>query len=126
MGSQGWFGVESSELPSSLLLGPPLLLVPSLSVAFVLPPGADRPRIVDLGDATAIDESIRAFRTEMLGREGAARGWDPGSAEVPRAHAGEEVRRLLVDPLDLQTHDARRLVIVPDGTLHLVSFAALP
>jgi CHAT domain-containing protein len=40
--------------------------------------------------------------------------------------AGRELRRLLLGPLDADLRDAHRLVIVPDGPLHLLAFATLP
>lgn len=40
--------------------------------------------------------------------------------------SGRELRRLLLDPLDAELRETHRLVIVPDGPLHLLPFAALP
>jgi CHAT domain-containing protein/tetratricopeptide (TPR) repeat protein len=96
--------------------------------AYVLRVGGSPPRVgiewVDLGDGGPIDD--RALRWAR--RNGArARGLGPEAAEAP---PDEEVARELVRSvwgrLDPLVRDARTVFLVPDGTLHLVPWAALP
>ncbi|MCA9751216.1 MAG: tetratricopeptide repeat protein [Gemmatimonadetes bacterium] len=96
---------------------------PARLLAFVARTGAD-PELRDLGDAVAIENAVRAWRTEAA--VGSLRS-DRSAAESDAAYrlAGDELRRLVWDPVaDLLTGD--RVFVVPDGFLHLVAFAALP
>ncbi len=72
------------------------------------------PRGVDLGEARAIDERIETLRQALR---------DPSRADV-KVHA-RAVDQLVMRPLRAALGDARRLLISPDGELHLVPFEAL-
>jgi CHAT domain-containing protein/tetratricopeptide (TPR) repeat protein len=93
-------------------------------VAFVLHSRWTRPRMIDLGDAATIDEAIDAHRAQMLGPLKASRR-DLGHVLAGTTYAGKDLRRLILDPLLPLADETRRLMIVPDSKLHLVSFAAL-
>ncbi|MGN8247000.1 CHAT domain-containing protein [Cellulomonas soli] len=82
-----------------------------------------RSRVVDLVDEAEVDAQLRAllFALRRLANPRAA-----ASAEAARASADlrvRELRRLLVDPLGIGVDD--ELVVVPDGSLHGVPWAAL-
>lgn len=81
-------------------------------LAFVAAPGA-APVAVALGDAQAIDDLVGRWRAEIV-RGGSVAG------------AGAALRNAIWDPLAAGLGGARRVFVVPDGSLHLVSFAALP
>ena len=95
-------------------------------VAFVLHTDYPSPRIIDIGDAALIDDAISAFRAKMLGPSQAREPVTQSTAAPAESTAGEELRRLLIDALGPIPEVVRRIVIVPDGALHLLSFAALP
>jgi CHAT domain-containing protein len=84
-------------------------------MAFVLPPGADEPVTVDLGDAETIDKLVTNWRHEVVGRNAAA-----------YRSAGAALRRKIWDPIAATLAGAKRVFVVPDGALHLVNLAALP
>jgi CHAT domain-containing protein len=81
------------------------------------------PEILPLGRATTVDSLIR------LWSEAAANEPPPGSREGKDSfyqRRGEALRRAVWDPIAARLSGARRVFIVPDSTLHLVNFAALP
>ncbi len=82
--------------------------------------------MIDLGDAAAIDLAIARYRAEMLGVDQARDTGAQPDAASGGSNAGEELRRLVIDPLRPLPGRVRRLMVVPDGMLHLVPFAALP
>jgi len=94
-------------------------------VAFMLPAGARGPIVVPLGDAALVDSAVARWNSAILD---AARA-EPGDA---RAHetairdAGRALRTLVWDKLARSLRDVTLVCIVPDGAIHLVSFAALP
>jgi CHAT domain-containing protein len=71
--------------------------------------------LVHLGDARAIDESVRSCRRALEARQGGA---------LQRATA--ELGRRVWDPLRPLLGDARTILIAPDGWLSYFPFAALP
>ena len=76
-----------------------------------------------LGDADAIDELVTRWRAELdAGR--IARG--PAASLKRQRELGIGVRRLVWDPVVRDLDGAERVIIVPDGSLNLVPFAALP
>ena len=93
--------------------------------AFILgAPGAS-PLPIPLGPAARIDSLVARWSAEAS--HGAL---DPGrtpreSEEACRA-AGEALRSVLWDPISRLVRGADLLLVVPDGSCHLVSFAALP
>lgn len=87
---------------------------------------AGAPVVVSLGPVNAIDAQVLRWRADVAAEAQApARGPSARSARSSRA-SGEALRRLVWDPLSPHLRDARRVFVVPDGTLGLVSFAALP
>jgi len=92
-------------------------------VAFVLRPNQPRVVIAPLGSSTAIDALVARWRTETMRPAGAS---SAGDAEQTYRAAGAALRQRIWDPLRTYLGDARTVFIVPDGSLNLVSFAALP
>ncbi len=76
----------------------------------------DSARLMDLGDSAAIDAAID--RWVRLLRE-------PDSNMTELAHAGDAVRAAVWDALAIR-HVPTRILVVPDGSLFRVNFAALP
>ena len=83
-------------------------------IAFVLPDQDARPRLVELGTASVIDALISRWRGTILGF-----GDDDHAV-------GTQVREGLWDPVAAVIPGADLVLLVPDGALHQVSFAALP
>jgi CHAT domain-containing protein/tetratricopeptide (TPR) repeat protein len=98
--------------------------VPSY-LAFVLRAGSPPPTAVPLGDAQAVEARVEAWRANLL-REGLAPGRSVKRSLATARSTGEALRRAIWDPLLPSLSGVRRLFVVPDGALHLVSFAALP
>jgi CHAT domain-containing protein/tetratricopeptide (TPR) repeat protein len=103
-------------------------------IAFVLRGGASEPVAVPLGPAEELDSLVARWREDVT-RPPASTTLPPptaGSDALPAPSAesspgaGAALRRQAWDPLLPHLDDARRVVVVPDGALHLVSFAALP
>ncbi len=86
-------------------------------LAFVARPGA-APEVVALGRASELDALAARWR-EDVSRTGA-------DAEARTRASGARLRARVWDPIAGRIAGAARLVIVPDGALHLVDFAALP
>jgi CHAT domain-containing protein/tetratricopeptide (TPR) repeat protein len=100
-------------------------------IAFVVrrpatPSGDARLELRDLGPFEPVERAVRAWRDAVgvgPGRGiGALRKGDRD--EVGRA--GDELRRLVFDPLVPSLSGIERLVVVPDDVLHLVPLDALP
>jgi CHAT domain-containing protein len=119
--------VVSRKTPASspLSASPPgSTTVPSY-MAFVLRASDVAPAAVPLGDATAIDRLVTRWRAEMLA--GLARA--PGAtraAERTLRTLGTQLRQRVWDPVAKHIADAARVFVVPDGSLNLIPFAALP
>lgn len=93
--------------------------------AFVLTPGGRGPEFIPLGSAADIDAAVMATREELL-REATAGGRGGRRTLASYRAAATRLRELVWDPLVDTIGDASLVMIVPDGVLHLVSFAALP
>ena len=92
-------------------------------MALILRSGEARPVSVPLGPAGKIDSLIERWRREV--------GSDPrtspaGRAEGAYREAGERLRRAIWGPVAADVREAQQVFIVPDGAVHLMSFAALP
>jgi tetratricopeptide (TPR) repeat protein len=104
---------------------------PARYLAFVLrseDPGAVR--MIDLGEADAIDGGVRAFRADLLGGGTAgSRGMalldDQPAAEGP-AGPGVGLRERVFDPLRDAVAGAGQLVLATDGELAVLPFEVLP
>ena len=90
-------------------------------MAFVLP-ASGNPMVLHLGPVNAIDTLVRDWRKAILAIGEAADGQDVDTSRV----VGASLRALVWDPVARHVGKARRVFIVPDGTLSLVPFAALP
>lgn len=88
-----------------------------------LDPG--EPDIVPLGSAEDLDSEIARWRRQMtavaLGGDSAAK-----RAEAAVRRSGLLLRAKLWDPVAAHLEGESRVFIVPDGTLHLVNWEALP
>ncbi len=94
-------------------------------VAFVFRAGEKDPCVVPIGAAGEVDALVAAWGEEAA--HGALRPLrSKEEAESAYRSAGEALRRTVWDPVASRIGDARRVFIVPDGSLHLVSLAALP
>jgi CHAT domain-containing protein/tetratricopeptide (TPR) repeat protein len=96
-------------------------VVPSY-VAFVLRSG-QATAAVPLGSAQAIDTLVSQWRIDVAAEPAPVSS--PDTSRSSRA-SGLDLRRRVWDPLTEQIGDARRVFVVPDGSLSLVPFAALP
>ncbi|MBD3869555.1 MAG: tetratricopeptide repeat protein, partial [Acidobacteria bacterium] len=86
--------------------------------------GGSEPIFIDLGPADEIDHVVHTWRKTMTAE--AALSDDPAAAEQASRKAGNVLRGLIWDPAAARIGDANLTFIVPDGAIHLVSFAALP
>jgi len=91
--------------------------------AFVVKPGAQTPIVVRLGAAAAIDQSIAEWRREIS--KGGQSGGAEWATESYRA-SGSDLRRRIWDPVAIHLRDVDRIFIVPDGSINVVAFDALP
>lgn len=83
--------------------------------AFVAMPGMP-PRLLRLGGEDEIAHQVKVWR-ELAGR--------PDSARAALDTAGKSLRAAIYDPLGLPAREAS-IVVVPDGELHRLAYAALP
>jgi len=104
--------------------GTPSAPVPSY-LAFVMREEDENPVVVPLCAADAIEAAVSRWKEEA--GVGVKASWrEPEEAEAASREAGAALRRLAWDPLVPWLEGAGRVFLVPDGALHLVSFAALP
>ncbi len=96
-------------------------------VAWVIPAtGTGRARLVDLGEAEAIEAAVKAVR-QVLAQAGNRLGavGEP-KAEEEAGAALQRLARLVFHPLLPHIGQARQLILSPDGALWLVPWSALP
>jgi CHAT domain-containing protein/Tfp pilus assembly protein PilF len=94
-------------------------------LAFVAPPGGTRPVLVSVGTQAEIDALIETWRKTSTTPPPSA----PAAAarvELDLRNAGNRLRARLWDPVAMQLGTSRQVLIVPDGAIHLLSFATLP
>jgi CHAT domain-containing protein/Tfp pilus assembly protein PilF len=84
-------------------------------LAYVLRAGDTQVDLIRLGDAQGIEALVSCWRREASGR-----------TESTYRVAADSLRRRIWDPIEPRLAGVRRVFIVPDGALQLVSFAALP
>jgi CHAT domain-containing protein len=102
----------------------PLLKEPVPSyVAFVLRASRSDISVVPLGPASVVDGLVARWRAETATIVGAT---SPTDAEKSYRAAGAALRRRIWNPLREYLAGATTVFVVPDGTLNLVSLAALP
>jgi len=94
-------------------------------MAFVLHPGSQPASLYNLGDAKTIDELVGRMRASA---DAEAHGGGLGATRNEREYrqAGEQLRKLIWDPLAGELENAHLVLIVPDGVLNLIPFGALP
>lgn len=86
--------------------------------AFVLPARGAKPFVVPVGEAWTADSLARDWRAAMR---------PPGEGgEAEARAAGRALREAVWDPVAARLGGARRVLLVPEGELNLVNFAALP
>lgn len=94
-------------------------------LAFVVRPDGELRRF-ELGPAEAIEALVEHWRASI--RTPIERGTKAELDGIVEkvAKSGSELRGVVLDPLLTALNGIGRLVIVPDGTLHLIAFDALP
>jgi CHAT domain-containing protein len=99
---------------------------PRAYLAFVLAPGTSQPAVVPLGDAARIDNLVARWVVEAS--QPPSDDPDDGRRhdETSYRRAGEALRRAVFDPVLSRLRGARRVFVVLDGSLALVSLGALP
>jgi len=97
--------------------------VPSY-LALILGPSRE-PAAVPLGSASELIPLISRWKTEVAGGALSTRR-TPGQSEAAYRVVGEELRKRIWDPLAPYVGDSKRVFVVPDGVLNLVSLASLP
>jgi CHAT domain-containing protein/Tfp pilus assembly protein PilF len=93
-------------------------IVPSY-LAFVLRSDQTEPSVVTLGAADVIEPLVRQWRSALAGVPAAG-------AERSYRTVAAALRQRVWDPVVTHVRDADTVLVVPDGALNLVSFAALP
>ncbi len=94
-------------------------------LAFVLRPD-QAPTTVPLGSASAIDRLISQWRQDIAVKATSAAVPPDGTVKRSSRDSGAALRKLVWDPLNPHLNGANRIFIVPDGTLSLIPFVALP
>jgi CHAT domain-containing protein/tetratricopeptide (TPR) repeat protein len=115
-------GTAAASLPASRQGVRSTKPVPSY-IAFVVRDGQSDIAVVPLGSANAIDTLVTRWRRESTGVVGAS---SPSDVEPIYRSEGAALRRRVWDPLRQYLTGATTVFVVPDGTLNLVSLAALP
>jgi CHAT domain-containing protein/tetratricopeptide (TPR) repeat protein len=92
-------------------------------IAFVMRAGSPEVRVVSLGPATGVDAVVSRWREETMGVLQASSVSD---AEDRYRAAGTALRERVWDPLRDHLKGVSMVFVVPDGTLNLVTLAALP
>jgi len=98
--------------------------VPSY-IAFVLHRDSEHIGVYDLGAGPPTKDLILKMRDSA---DAEAHGGGLGSARNERAYreAGLELRKRIWDPIQSELQNATLVLVVPDGSLNLVPFSALP
>jgi hypothetical protein len=100
---------------------------PSHYLAFVLHARQpDRVRMIDLGEAGAIDRLIAEFRAVITAEEADEDGQPAEPENAPEDGPGHRLRALVFDPLLPALGGRTRLLLAPDGDLARLPFEVLP
>lgn len=92
---------------------------PARYLAFVLTPNADRPHMIDLGEAKAIDDAITNLREHL------ERAPDPNASIKAYWPEAKTLHKLVFAPLQPTFDNARTIYLAADGLLNQVPFEAL-
>lgn len=107
-------------------------------VAFVGRTGTHDVVMRAIGDAEEIDAAVATWRRDvsrpptsapddlLAQRRGVSRSVPTADDEAARARSGDALRALVWDPLMPVLDGVERVYVVPDGSIDLVSLAALP
>ena len=115
---------RSYQLTSQKPTGKPPAWVPAY-LAFVLRSGESDPALVPLGKAEAIDDLVSRWR-EQVKQEALAPGRASRRTGATYRVTASELRQKVWDPIAPHLQGSKSVFLVPDGSLHLVNFAALP
>ena len=108
--------------PGAPPVAPP---APVLSYVAIVTSRTNPPVLVDLGDAASLDRLVATWRDEAA-RGITKAGRTPRQAERAYRRAGVSLRARVWDPLAAHVTGATRILVVPDGALHAITFAPLP
>jgi CHAT domain-containing protein len=103
--------------------GTPGAARPARYLAFVVRADRDDIAMIDLGDADAIEQDVRAFR-DAVGAPRRARDIVASEGDV-RPLSSEALAKRVLAPMRDAVRGARRLVIAPDGELSSVPWEVL-
>lgn len=95
-------------------------------VAFVLRGGETRPATVRLGSLGEVDSLVSKWSAEVQRGSLSKAGGIARRLEEDYRRVGQALRERIWDPLLGHLGNPRRVFIVPEGALNLVSFASLP
>jgi CHAT domain-containing protein/tetratricopeptide (TPR) repeat protein len=84
------------------------------------------PRVIPLGGTDQIDALINRWAETIVSAPSADAGPEARRSETSCRKAGLALRRRIWDPVGAVVGHPARVLIVPDGALYRVSFAALP
>jgi CHAT domain-containing protein/tetratricopeptide (TPR) repeat protein len=93
--------------------------------AFVLRAGKHEPEFMPLGTAGEIESLLAVWRRDIA-RQAEAMDASAKTSESTCRRSGAALRRRIWDPLVPGLGNARKVFVVPDAALHLVSLASLP
>ncbi|HMJ84677.1 MAG TPA: CHAT domain-containing tetratricopeptide repeat protein, partial [Vicinamibacterales bacterium] len=112
----------SGATSASAVKARPTSAIPSC-IAFIVREGQSEITFVRLGSASSIDTLVSRSQAEIMNIVGAD---SPSEAENTYRVAGAALRRRVWDPVAEYVKGASMVFVVPDGTLNLLSLAALP
>jgi len=99
---------------------------PARYLVFVLLPGGVPPRLIDLGDAKAIDDGVDALRKAIVQYpDERKRGRLEATLESEFRTISSDLGRKLIEPLRESLRGKLTLLIAPDDRLHNLPFATL-
>jgi CHAT domain-containing protein/tetratricopeptide (TPR) repeat protein len=92
--------------------------------ALIARSGGRLPLFVPLGEAGQIDSLIESYLASVGRRP--VRPMENAPDDPAQRETGEELRRLIWDPVAREISDTTPVFIVPDGAIHRLSMATLP
>ncbi|MBD3335452.1 MAG: CHAT domain-containing protein [Candidatus Eisenbacteria bacterium] len=93
--------------------------------AFILSGDDEQPHFVSLGGAAGVEARIASWKQEAaLGALRADRSGE--AAQAAYVSAGSALRQAIWDPVEEYLGEAARVLVVPDGEIHLLNLATLP